>query len=284
MTFCFHCLHFKEVLMRIYAQRFIYDNISCENYYLEICDFESGNGLIKTSGGSAVEIKSAKPLGNDRWLNYDNQYNEPLKFTIHVMKTDHQPIPLMDQSFIGEWLLRRDTTYRPFQFDCPEYGDILFYAKVESINEISIGGVVYGIEINFVTNAPYGFSPVLHKTWQVTSPSQTFTFLNSSEEVGYLYPNMKITINEDCDFSITNNKDNKPFKINGCKAGEIITIDGQYRVYPVTTLDTHDLSKSFNYHWFRFVKNFNDNTNKITVNGKAIIELDYQFIRKVGVS
>lgn len=266
--------------MRVYSSDFSFNGITAASHGLCLCSFDGTAEL--TNAGSTLEFTTAKAIGSYKWYSYGHEYAEPLSFTIHIVKKDYSSFTMSEKAMIARWLLRIDG-YKPFQFGTGEYMDIIFNARGESMKEIVVGQT-QGIEVNFVCESPFGFTPVTHKKFKITGDNQQFLFNNDSEEIGYIYPSMKITIDFDCDLTIINQSDaNRATTIRDCKAGEIITLNNELKIISTTIPLLHDIQNCFNYQWFRFYRGEFEQDNKLLISGQCTIELEYQLIRKIGV-
>lgn len=266
--------------MRVYSSDFSFNGITAKSLGLCLCSFD---GTTETANaGSTLEITTAKAVGSHKWYSYGQEYSEPLSFAIHITKIDGTGFAMREKAMIARWLLRIDG-YKPFQFGSGDYMDIIFNARGENMKEIVVAET-QGIEVNFICESPFGFSPVIHKQYKITGDNQQFYFNNQSEEMGYIYPKMKITVDADCDISIINQSDkNRVTTIHDCQAGEVITLDNELKIINTTIPLFHDIQNCFNYQWFRFYRGEFEQDNQLTISGLCTIKLEYQLIRKIGV-
>ena len=104
-----------------------------------------------------------------------------------------------------------------------------------------------------------------------------------SDDEGYIYPNVTITVKKDGDLELINEFENRMTYIADCKAGEVITIIGGDTLQIVSSDDTHDMSKCFNYKFPRLCTEYMNYTNTFSANTSCDIEIKYRGIRKVGL-
>ena len=120
------------------------------------------------------------------------------------------------------------------------------------------------------------------KQYSFDSSVNTFSLYNESDEKEkVLYPQeVIITINNDCDVTITNTKENSRLftQIKNCVNGEVITIDCERRIIKSTNKDVPILSR-FNKHWIGLLYG----KNIFNVSGSFNIQFNYREVRKVGV-
>lgn len=266
--------------MAIYASQFIFDGVSCDDYNLTMCSFGNSSGVQTSSAGSKIEIKTVKSPNANKWIRYNAQYSEPISFIIQVMKTDGSEINITEQELINRWLVRSDD-YKWIQFVQDDHEDLYFNGQATSSSLLSIGNVNYGMEFNFVTDSPYGYSAERVNPYTAID-SQIITFLDQSSEIGYNYPQMTITIGTEGTFAILNKAENRLFQLTNCTVGEVITIDNENKIMTSTNLN-HALYDNFNFNFFRFVNTYNNRVNELQITGNATIVFKYRLPRKVGI-
>lgn len=264
--------------MSLSPNGFVFDGVSSEEFGLVIAFYDS-----KWEGGSAGSemefTKTSNPV-RKRWIKIGQaNYQNPLEFTFQVMKRQFVPFDSYELSAISRWLIRQDG-YKRLQFVQEDYSDVYFNAYVKSTNYIGDGKIL-ALEITFVCDAPFGYGEKIKGTWDVSSHTENFYFHDMSDEVGYIYPDMTITIHESCDFTIHNSIENRNFIIRSCVPNEVITINGNVLQMKTTSV-THNLYESSNFNFFRFSNTYNTRKNIITVTGKSTIQFSYIPIRKVG--
>lgn len=263
--------------MRVFAEHFIFNGISSDLMGLMLCDWDGSAILEETSGGSTIDLHTAKPIHRDIWYLYNTSYSNQLTFSIHLIKKDFSAISLVEQAAITRWLIRKDG-YKDFQFDNKEYGEVIFRATAIKATMLSVGNITRGIKVDFVCDSPYGYSFIESKTFHGNT---TNLFINSSEENGYIYPLLSIHVHQSGEIIIYNSFEDRSTIIENCVENEVITINNELKT--ITTTSTHNLSNDFNYIWFRLVRRDNEIENSIAIFGNATVTMTYQLIRKVGV-
>ncbi len=265
--------------MRVYSCGFLYNGISSDKMGVRLCSF-GGSGLDTTSAGEKIELSTQKLSGRDRWYHYSSAFGEALSFTLHIVKTDKSRMERHEIAEYSRWLQRRDG-YKRFQFFGTEFAGIEFYAIATELNELSVGNVTYGLEVKMITDAPYGLAPKQSKTISFTGEN-TYTYFNQSDDYGYLYPDLEITVQADGDLTITNQFEARQTAIRDCQAGEILTLNGDLR--QITSTRPDKLEDRFNWKWLRFCKTDQSSQNLLSASLPCTVTMAYQNIRKVGVS
>lgn len=274
--------------MGIWAESFVLNGIPCEKYGLMICDFDMNNGKNESTAGSEIELKTSKIPMSNKWTLYNSNYSKPLEFKITVCKMDKTSIHILEQSAINRWLSSIQNSYQWFQFVQSDYEGIFFRVKCTEINNISISNINYGMEIAFICDAPYGYSQEYTTVYSGTNDGINVTFIDNSDDIGELFPLMRLNVKNDGDISICNNltmdidDTNTWFKIKNCKKGEVVTVDCEKEII-TTTLPSHKIYNDFGWIWFSFYNNLNTRRNNLTILGDVEVTFTYRFIRKVGV-
>ena len=162
----------------------------------------------------------------------------------------------------------------------PRYYDASF-----SISKIKIHDELYGLELAMETNRPFGYGKEELVIFNIDDINKFYTITDKSDEIGYLYPSLVITLNSSLDsytnrdLVICNQTLNSTMVIKNCIEGEVITIDGDTQVIS-TTFSSHDICNDFNYEFFKIENSFNNRVNKITVSLPCKLEVRYHPIIK----
>jgi hypothetical protein len=265
--------------MAIHADRYIFDGIPCDSFNLTICSFDSQSGAEITDGVK-INITTAKPPDSNKWYTYNRQYERPFEKSLQVMKKDGKEITVIEQEAINRWMMRNDDNHW-LQFDQDGYRDMYFNVQITESKPISVGGVDVGMEFKYVTDTPFGYSEEHLVTYNVVDGTVK-KFINSSMETGKLEPQITVTINSDCNFSIYNDIEDRTFTIKNCVAGEILTIDNENKVMK-SSIQSHDICEDFNLKWFRFFNTYEERINNLTFTGNATVTFKFRYPRKVGV-
>lgn len=264
--------------MGIFAESFVFNGKSSNDYGLIICSINSG-GTKSISAGSAIDLQTVKI--KDKWRSTSVGYKDVISASFMICKKDYTPITYLEQAEINRWLIRKDG-YKSLQFTKSNIEMVLYDVIFSNVNMFSVGNLDYAMELSFSTNQPYGHSKKKEKVFNMTGSTMTNMFMDMSDETGETFPDMKIEILEDSNFQIYNELTNTTFRINNCKSGEIITVNSNTGDI-TTTLSTHNVMSDFNLSWFRFANTYETRKNLLTFTGRAKVTIYYREIRKVGV-
>lgn len=175
--------------------------------------------------------------------------------------------------------MRKDG-FHLFQFYCEQQEDIFFNAVATESTQLTITGNTYGLKYKFITDSPFAFTKENTFCYSPTSKNDIFQIFDVSDEIGHIYPDMKIEILEDGDMEIINLSESRLTKILNCVSGEIITFD---RYKNVTTDQQRLIYNYYNFKNPRIVNSFYDRINNFSISLKCNVEIKWRSIKKVGV-
>lgn len=247
-----------------------------------VCTFDGG-GQDTVSLGNNVTFTSVR--NNNSYIqhkvstSYDDMYS--ITFNISKMncknKNDYE---FTDQEIrsLMKWLNRK--SYEKFKPIYNKVYDGTYFKGSFNVQAVTFAGSTIGFELTFTTNAPYGFAEKEKITSSLTA-NGSINIKSDSDEIGYLYPSMKITCKSAGKLTISNSADSKYTVINNCSNGEVITFNGESKV--ITSSSHTALSNDFNYIYPKIITKYDSDVNKFTFSLPCSVEIDYSPIRKVGV-
>lgn len=261
--------------MTVSADGFVFAERTSDDFGLIICEFDDSSDSDSASQVEFSLINS--PIQNKWYKSGNSNYTEALAFSFSVAKDDFSAIDAYEYSAIARWLVRKDD-FKDFMLTRRDYDNIHFYAQL-NVSPIEIGGNIVGIDVEGTTNAPFGFSALETYTFD-TNDGTTFSFSDNSDEIGYIYPDLKITVRTGGDISLLNQTENRAFTLKNCVANEVITIDGKTLQIDSTAV-SHNIYEDSNYQYFRIVNDYDKRKNTIVITGDCTVEMKYRPIRKV---
>ena len=263
--------------MTIYTHGFTFDNKTSDEYGLMVCEFD-GNAPSDTTGGNIEFTLTSSPIQN-RWYKSGNaNYSEAIKFEFQVIKQNFEPIDSYEYSAIARWLQRKDD-YKEFTVTRLDYDTIHFNVQL-NISPISVAGDILGISISGITDSSYAYGQLITKKVTTKNGMGTLKFVDMSDEIGYIYPDIEIDISTACNLKITNEMSGEFFTLNNCVDNEVIKIDGQFLEITSSAL-SHKIYNDTNYKLPRIVNDLNKRTNIFKIEGNCSITMKYRPIRKV---
>lgn len=263
--------------MTVETKGFIFNGKTSDDFGLIICEID-GNAPSDTSGGEIEITKIESPIQN-RWYKSGNSvYTEALQFAFQVCKSSFEPFDSYEYSSISRWLCRKDD-YKDFMITRKDYDDTHFYVQF-NVSPVEVAGDIVGITVTGVTDSPFGYSH-LNKYVIESEGSTEYTIFDLSDEIGYIYPDIEIAVNDNCDISITNMHENRTFSLKNCVANEIIKIDG--KLLQMSTNANRNLYADTNYIFPRITNDYDNRKNKFKIQGNCVVTMRYREIRKVVV-
>lgn len=262
------------------AVDFEYNGKRLSDFGMIICSF-GDNGMETISNGSQISFNTLPVLGGVKHELTSTTYDDCLEATIQICKyscsTDVTEISPVEFRELTRWLNRKK--FLKLKILDENYIDLYFEASF-NISRIEFNGKLYGLELEVVTNRPFALKEP--KTMIINNLVQNgnHSIDDTSYEEGHIYPYTEITVMEDGELDIYNALENRHTRINGCVAGEVITMD-----YPVitTTESSHKINNDFNWNFFRIANTYENSRNDLTISLPCTMKIKYSPIVKVGL-
>ena len=262
------------------AYDFEYDGIKLSNYGMVLCSFGE-KGLETISDGSKVTFNTVSTFGGSKHELTSVEYEDCLETTLQICKysCDNNVMELSDTEYrqLKKWLSRK--RFLKFKIISKSYIDLYFEA-VFNISRIELGGKLYGLELNVITNRPFALREPKAINIKNLVENGKHSINDISHEEGYIYPHIEITISESGDLNIHNAMEDRNTYIANCVAGEVITMD-----YPViqSSISSHNIQNDFNWNFFRVANTYENIRNDLTISLPCSIKVEYSPIVKVGL-
>lgn len=251
---------------------FEYDGTLLSSKHYMVCTL-GGNGLEPASGGSKIDFVTV-PIRKGIYNQFiSSGYSECVTATFSICKDPcyddgDMEISLLQFNDLAAWLNRR--SFHKLTFSDEQYTHINFDASF-NITRKEMNGKIYAVELEMITNRPHAYldEVVVSRTGGSGEPAITFT--DTSNEEGYIYPSIEVTVPPSVSgtVTITNNRDSdNPVIIKNCRTGmsggttETITFD-----YPMitTTNSNHNISNDFNWNFIKIINKYNNKVNRISI-------------------
>ena len=262
---------------------FEYDGIRLSDMGFMVGCFKD-DGLKTESAGSELTFNTKKTMNGYKYELTSATYDSCLQTKFTIVKNvcsyrDSLEISLSEFRKMMRWLNRK--RFYEFRVLNNEYADIYFYGSF-NIEKVELDNKLYGLDLTLTTDRPFGLLNERKYILKANGSSNILTpIYDESDEIGYVYPSMKITVGsvgDDGIYSISNSiEPDRVMKIENCREGEIITVE-----YPIisSSIPAHDINKDFNWVFLRIANTLNNRKNIINAtNGE--IELTYIPIAKV---
>lgn len=266
----------------MYTCDFEYDGKLLSDFGFIICDFNGSSDFDTVDAGSKIQFNTVSRHRGKIFSLVGTEYSESVTATIDICKdpslNDDLQITNDEYRALVRWLNRSE--FLRFRLI---YGDDdrtpCYYDASFNIEKVMVGNVLYGLELSMETNKPFGYGEELIEMFDISDTAEAFSFTDASDEIGYTYPNLKITFNESGDFSLINDATGCNMQIKNVSVGEIITIKGAEHII-ASSLSSHKIYDDFNFDFFTVGNSYQSRENKITASLKCDIKLSYSPIIK----
>lgn len=274
-------------MVTIKAKDFEYDGKNLSDFGFIICNFGS-KGLETISNGGQSTFNTVSTLDGKKHRKVSVKYEDCAEDVIQICKTPcyGNVMEISDIEFreMTRWLGRNK--FLKFKKLEQAYIDLYFEVRFK-ISKIEIDGILYGLELEVESNAPFARKEAKIITIKNTTQNGIHSINDTSCEEGHTYPYTEITIgdiddlpNEEKYLRIYNAREDRETYINGVSTGEVITMD-----YPIITssLPSHNIQNDFNYTFFRVANTYENSRNDLTISIPCTIKMKYSPIVKVGL-
>ena len=264
---------------------FEYNGLTLSDMGYIICKFGS-DGLETINNGSQITFNTISTLHGAKHELASVEYGDCLESTFQICKNPCNgdiEMTVNEVRELSRWLNRKE--FLKFKLLDNEYLNLYFEASF-NISRIESNGKIVGLELNMITNRPFALQEPKTIVLESLVENDVKVINDTSDAVGYIYPHMKITVNQDGDLNIWNSAEvdddgeERLTQIKGCKVGETITLD-----YPIiqSTLSSHKIQNDFNWNFFRIANTFRNKKNELTISIPCTIELSYSPIVKISI-
>lgn len=268
------------------ALDFEYDSLLLSDFGCIICTFD-GSGRNDVSIGSQLEFTTVS--ANFGKINHltGSKYSECItsEFQIcknvdNLMDIETRHFSVEEQRDLMRWLNRPN--FLPLKIIDEGYEFLCFNGSF-NLTKIEISGYVVGFTLSLTTDRPFALNGDYVKKITITEADQTVSVQDVSDEIGYIYPSLKIVCKDSGTFSIVNNLDHRLMQIENCVSGEIITIDKNLMIETSDSEHSKTIMNDFNYVYLRISNTFVNRINKLKFSMPCEVTLSYSPIRKVGL-
>lgn len=271
--------------MTLYTCDFEYDGVRLSDLGYIVCEFGGSSGDERVNAGSEITFITVPLHSGKRTAVAGSKYDKCLSAKLQICKNPNKfnesEMEISDEEFraLSRWLNRRE--YLWFHgFDADRSTRPWFRASF-SLTRIDVGKTTYGVELDMVTDSPFGYDREKNIELEFTSTQLSKRFSDDNDEIGDTYPEMTITCNASGDLKLENDVTGCSMEINNCVSGEIITLSGESLIIS-TSSATHSntIANDFNYDFFRFGNSFENCVNTVTASIPCDVVMRYRPILK----
>lgn len=213
----------------------------------------------------------------------NSKYSDCLSTTFSICKNPclYEDLTVSEEEYraLIRWLNRRQfLSFAFLPLDANE--DKCYYDASFNVSQIQLSGQLYGLELTMTTNRPYGYGETEVVIWNITDPDTTLIkFVDNSDELGYLYPDLQIVCRQAGDLDLWNRTENIHMIIKNCSLNEQITIYGTEQIINTSDIN-HSIWNDFNFNFFRIGNSSTNRVNEIICSLPCEITMNYIPIRK----
>lgn len=263
---------------------FIYDGLRLSGLGYMIVSFDgSKGGEIDTD--SQLSYNHAPMMGGKRQPYITSVYENPLEMEFSIAKNicvngrqslskESYSITLGEMAYLKRWLVRHSPHKLTVVGD--EY-DGIYWMGSFNVEEYVLGDGRVGATLKFECDAPFGYKEDVVFSGSLNA-NESLEYNCTSDEIGWIYPDITITVNENGDLKLKNN-DERETVIKNCKANEVITIDRNLQIS--TSFESHKIADDFNYIYYRVNNMFGSVANVLNTNLSISYEIRYSPYAKV---
>ena len=273
--------------MGVSATDFEYDGQRLSSRGMIICSFDSKSGVTNSEPGSVITFNRVQRNGGRHHSMSSAVFNDCYTAVFHICKDpcqvrsdlyEEMKISSDEYRSLMRWLNRRE--FLPFRlYDEDLNGSTYYYDASFNIKKIFVGDVLYGLELSMETDGPFAYGEEVIVSGTIGSAGSSLEITDTSDDVGYLYPEVRITATGAGDISITSSYDNAATTIKNCTAGEVITLSGDAMTI-TSSVSTHNIANDFNYEFLKIGNTMENNVNTITASAPCQVTLRYHPIIK----
>ena len=268
----------------MYAEDFVYDGTSLSSLGYVICNFGGSQDLQTVSAGSVITFNTvSRHRGKINSLT-GTQYDQCIETSFQICKNpcENTDLTITDSEYrsLMRWLNRHQ--FLQFNFVYDDGRDTCYYDASFNINKILSDDRLYGLELSMQTNRPFGYGQEVSVTQTISGGSGgSLTVNDYSDEIGYTYPDITITLSASGDLTVKNTTLNSTMVVKNCASGEVITINGSAMTITTSSTSHHYFYNDFNYEFLKIGNSYPDiRSNTITVSLPCTIQLSYKPIIK----
>lgn len=268
-----------------YVYDFEYDGERLSDFGCVVCHLDGNGGMQTVSAGSLLTFNTVSMRGGKYWSQTSANYTECIHTTFQICKDPDKyddDMVIHDDEYrrLMRWLNRREFKQLQFFDSSSHDGELRFYDASFNVSKITMDDVLYGLELEMFTNRPFAYGDTVREVFTLETEETPYIFDDISDEIGFVYPDVKIKCKSAGNLSLKNSMFNTITIINNCLMDEVVTIDGNAMYIESSEPDHKTLWNDFNFVFPRVGNTYGERTNSITATIPCEVELSYQPIIK----
>ena len=267
----------------MHACDFEYDGLYLSDFGFIICRFDNASDIESVNPGSQITFNTVSRNRGKKHSLTGTKYDDCIEASFDICKdpSSHSDLRITDNEYrdLMRWLNRNNFCKFSIIDDENIEMEPRYYNASFNIEKYKVDDILYGLNLSMTTDAPFGYGAERIIRFDIEDVSKSYTIIDTSDEIGYIYPSVIITCKSEGTLLIHNDKEDCTMEIKGCKSGEVISIDGNALI-PRSSDKEHKICNDFNFEFLKIGNTFNDRVNRITVNLPCKLEIRYTPIIK----
>lgn len=258
---------------------FEYDGEYLKNWGFRICNIDQ-NGFRTIDSDSQLTFNNVSLMRGKLFELTTSKYDDHISISFQICKYSSNsvllPITAYEAREIKRWLNR--PVFKRFKLIQPYWSDIYMEGSF-NVENIMCDDKILLLNLTFISNRPFALhEPITHRII-TTNENESFTFFDISDEIGYIYPDIKIKCLQSGDLSINNSNENRTTIIRNCIQHEELTFSKN--LVMSSSVLSHKIQNDFNYIFFRISNSYNNRKNILTFSIPVDMEITYSPYVKV---
>ena len=264
----------------MYVCDFEYDGRCLSEYGFVVCTFGEQSDYDIASAGSRITFQKASRHSGKIYSLAATRYDECITATFDICKDPnlYEDLQVSNEEYrdLFRWLNRRE--FCRFSFIQDDAFEQCYFNASFNVEKVKVNETVYGMRLTMETDRPFGFGPEVVMKWSASAGAAK-TFLDTSDEIGYLYPTITVKCKAGGDLVIRNETWGGETVVKNCSAGEEITFLGDQQMI-LSSMPGHDIHNDFNYEFPKVCNSITDRSNRFTFSLDSDVTLRYDPIVK----
>lgn len=267
----------------MYSLNFEYDGNYLSDFGFIVCAFDYSSGTTNVSAGSEISFNTVSRNSGKHYGLTSTTYDSCIRAEFDICKNPelHDDLTISNDEYrdLMRWLNRRK--FLPFRIENEDdtVSDTCYYDASFNIEKIKIAEKLCGLHLTMETNRPFGYGATVKNTWSISDTATVCKLYDISDEIGEIYPDVEITVNEDGNLTVYNELTDCTMYIANCTNGEVITIHGLSQIIE-SSVSGHDIANDFNFIFLKIGNTIDDRLNEITVSLACDLTISYAPIIK----
>lgn len=260
---------------------FIFRGETLSSHGYMICEFDNRSSASTVTTDSQKEFASI-PMFNGKYhpILY-HTYGSSLIMEMDICKledSDSQLITPEESALIKRWLNSSNSHELRL---CDENYSNYFWNGTFNVEEVHYALGCIGFHLTFTSTAPFGYKDKVELSGSVVK-NGTIIIDDISDEEGYIYPDITITLKSSGDLRITNDFDRRETVVRRCVSGETLTFTHLLQI--LSSNGSHELGDDFNYKFIRINNKYDKTVNRLTFSLPCTYSISYNPIAKVVIA